>query len=81
MFRTQDNVDAAKPTSLVSLLTSRAVEHPGAGYAFLCDGESVGAELTYAELDRRARAIAAWLRELGSRGERGGYAGTASAPA
>lgn len=39
-------------------------------YIFLTDGDSETCELTYAELDRRARAIAAWLQSLGAEGER-----------
>ncbi len=39
-------------------------------YTFLTDGDSETCEFTYAELDRRARAIAAWLQSLGAEGER-----------
>ncbi|BFU90192.1 MAG: hypothetical protein NTAFB01_13790 [Nitrospira sp.] len=39
-------------------------------YIFLGDGDSETCELTYGELDRRARAIAAWLQSLGAQGER-----------
>jgi 8-amino-7-oxononanoate synthase/acyl carrier protein len=55
----------------VELLRHRA-RHQGdsRGYLFLVDGESEEAELTYAELDRQARAIAAWLQSHGLEGER-----------
>jgi amino acid adenylation domain-containing protein len=39
-------------------------------YTFLADGESEVCEITYGELDRKARAIAAWLQSLGAQGER-----------
>ncbi|MFL6261097.1 MAG: non-ribosomal peptide synthase/polyketide synthase [Thermoanaerobaculia bacterium] len=63
-------VAASDRTSLVSLLTFRAAQHPGLGYTFITDSESVGSTLTYAELDRRARSIGVWLREIGASGER-----------
>jgi amino acid adenylation domain-containing protein len=57
--------------TLVGLLRKRAddlADHPA--FIFLVDGETESCELTYGELDRRARAIAAWLQSLGARGER-----------
>jgi acyl-CoA synthetase (AMP-forming)/AMP-acid ligase II len=39
-------------------------------YIFLTDGDLETCELTYGELDRQARVIAAWLQSLGARGER-----------
>jgi len=39
-------------------------------YKFLVDGKPDGPELTYAELDRLARAIGAWLQQHSARGER-----------
>ena len=39
-------------------------------YIFLQDGETETNRLTYQELDRRARAIAAYLQKLGVKGER-----------
>lgn len=57
--------------NVVELLRQRALE--GAeqtAYVFLRDGESEIASLSYAELDRRARAIAAVLQERGGHGER-----------
>ncbi|MDF0668409.1 MAG: amino acid adenylation domain-containing protein [Nitrospira sp.] len=39
-------------------------------YTFLTDGESEACEVTYGELDRQSRAIAAWLQSLGAQGER-----------
>lgn len=39
-------------------------------YTFLPQGETQGAALTFGQLDRRARAIAARLQSLGGRGER-----------
>lgn len=40
------------------------------GYTYLVDGETTEASLTYEELDRRARAIAAVLQGAGAFGER-----------
>lgn len=49
--------------TLVGLATFRASEQPGRlAYRFLHDGEELEASLTYAELDQRARAIAALLQ-------------------
>lgn len=47
-------------TTLAEMLRWRAVMQPNmCGYTFLVDGETVEVSLTYEELDRRARAIAA----------------------
>ncbi|HZF07637.1 MAG TPA: amino acid adenylation domain-containing protein, partial [Thermoanaerobaculia bacterium] len=47
--------------SIAELLRSRASGTPDRGYVWLSQGEEVAARLTYADLDRRARAIAAAL--------------------
>lgn len=61
--------DGQPRSSLVDLLAWRAQRNPaGVPYTFLPDGESDPAQLTYAELDRRARAIAAVLQERGAAG-------------
>jgi len=58
-------------TSLVDLLDHRALQQPeNRAYTFLIDGEVEGAHLTYGELDRRARAIAAVLQQRVERGSR-----------
>jgi amino acid adenylation domain-containing protein/non-ribosomal peptide synthase protein (TIGR01720 family) len=55
--------------SLVELLQQRAESAPErVAYRFLDDGET--ARITYGELDRRARSIAAHLQETGALGER-----------
>jgi acyl-CoA synthetase (AMP-forming)/AMP-acid ligase II len=52
-----------EPRTLVELLHVRAQSQPDKlAYTFLVDGEREGARLTYAELDRSARAIAATLQ-------------------
>ncbi len=62
---------ADAPATLVELLRRRARHQGGRiAYAFLLDGEAEEATLTYAELDRRARAIGSRLQELGAAGER-----------
>ena len=58
-------------STLIDLLLQRALSAPsGAGYTFLADGERPESELTFPELDRRARAVAASMQRLGLQGER-----------
>ncbi|GAC1343812.1 MAG: fatty acyl-AMP ligase [Ktedonobacteraceae bacterium] len=60
-----------EPSTLVEILRWRALHQPDRmAYIFLKDGETEEAHLTYADLDRRARAIGAWLQGLGIAGER-----------
>jgi acyl-CoA synthetase (AMP-forming)/AMP-acid ligase II len=47
--------------SIAELLQRQAVERPDRGYTWLAQGEDVADRLTFAGLDRRARAIAAAL--------------------
>lgn len=57
--------------TLVDLLRSRALDQPQQQlYTFLQDGETEVTQLTYAALDRRARAIGAYLQQLGAHNER-----------
>ncbi len=59
------------PKTLLELLRQQAADHPERiGYWFLSDGEHETPPLTYAELDRRARAIAMLLHEHNAAGER-----------
>ena len=61
------------PVTLVELTVSRARTQPSAlAYRFLVSGEVDGEirEWTFADLDRRARAIGAWLQDAGYAGER-----------
>jgi len=58
-------------SSLVELLRWRAVQQPERrAYTYLIDGEIDGPQLTYAVLDRQARALAAALQRSAPRGER-----------
>ena len=60
-----------KINTLVDLLRSRADQHPDdLIYRFIQDNDSDIITVTYGELDRRARAIGAWLESLGANGER-----------
>ncbi|HXO21539.1 MAG TPA: AMP-binding protein, partial [Thermoanaerobaculia bacterium] len=60
-----------RPSTLFDLLAGRAGEQGDArAYTFLLDGETAEAHLTYAELDRQARAIGAALQALSAKGER-----------
>ena len=56
--------------SLVALLRHRAEESPERGYTWLAQGEETAARLTFADLDGRARAIAAALAGEVPPGER-----------
>lgn len=57
--------------NFVELARSRANEKPDrTAYVFLQDGENESGRFSFAELDRRARAIAARLQSLGMTGER-----------
>ena len=58
------------PSSLIQVLQARAAEHAVArAYTFLASGEEESAGLSFAELDRRARAIAAGLQRSGTERE------------
>ena len=59
------------PNDLVDLLNARAL-HEGerVAYTFLEDGRTETGSLTYGELDRAARRIAAWLLDHADRGDR-----------
>ena len=60
-----------KLSTLGDLLHYRAQYQPDKlAYIFLQDGETESGSLTYGELDKRARAIAASLQSLGASGER-----------
>ena len=69
-----DHPYAPDVQTLTALLRHRAVHQPDRiGYTFLDrDASSPGAahDRTYATLDRRARAVAAWLAAHGARGDR-----------
>ncbi|HZI14401.1 MAG TPA: fatty acyl-AMP ligase, partial [Myxococcus sp.] len=66
------STDLLLESSTLVELSRRRAEHQGEqrAYTFLLDGEGEEAHLTYAELDRRARAIGGFLQERGARGER-----------
>ena len=73
MSQTQENktVTNHTPTTLVELLRTRVKNEPDKhAYTFLIDGKKESAPLTYAELDRKARAIAAYLQQYQAKGER-----------
>ena len=64
------NIQATYP-NFVELACSRANEKPDqTAYVYLQDGENESGRLTFAELDNRARAIAARLQSMGMTGER-----------
>ncbi|GIX01631.1 MAG: hypothetical protein KatS3mg112_0568 [Thermogutta sp.] len=59
------------PTTLVELLRHRATYQPDdIAFIYLVDGETEEQPITYRELDRQARAIAAWLQTHDLVGER-----------
>jgi acyl-CoA synthetase (AMP-forming)/AMP-acid ligase II len=58
-------------STLVEILRWRALYQPDQlAYTFLQDGETEEVQLSYTDLDRRARAIGARLQSLGAYGER-----------
>ena len=58
-------------STLVDLLQYRALHQPQqTAYTFLKDGEIEAGNLTYQELDQRAKMIATHLQSLGTVGER-----------
>lgn len=60
-----------KFSTLVNLLQTRALNQPEQiAYTFYPDGETESDSLTYQELDRKARAIAAKLQSLQATDER-----------
>ncbi|HYP52685.1 MAG TPA: fatty acyl-AMP ligase, partial [Pyrinomonadaceae bacterium] len=62
---------APQASTLVELLRLRARRQPEqTAYTFLADGEREELSLTYAQLERRARSVAAYLQHTGARGER-----------
>ncbi len=64
-------MEKSEPKTLVEVLRWRALHQPDqVVYTFLLDGETEEAHLTYADLDRKARAIGALLQGLGMYGQR-----------
>lgn len=63
--------DIRIPSDLLALLQIRAQQQPdGVASIYLADGESEQSRLTYSELDRRSRAMAALLQAYGATRER-----------
>lgn len=63
--------EASFAPTLVDLLRQRAAYRPhDRAFTFLVDGEHEELNITYAELDRRARAVGAWLLDRGMKGKR-----------
>jgi len=59
------------PSNLIRMLRRRAKKSPDqTAFIYLLDGQSNQAVLTYAQFDRRARAIAAHLQNMGFAGQR-----------
>lgn len=66
-----DRDPLSHPVSLVDVLRWRAEMQPDrVAYIWLRDGDEVHAELSYRELDRRARAVAATLQDSTRPGDR-----------
>jgi acyl-CoA synthetase (AMP-forming)/AMP-acid ligase II len=58
-------------TTLVDVLRARAENQPDdTAYTFLDDGESPATTWTWSHVDRRARAVAAWLQDRVAPGDR-----------
>ena len=57
--------------TIVDLLRQRAAYRPhDRAFTFLVDGENEELNITYAELDQKARTIGAWLMDQGMSGKR-----------
>ena len=58
--------EASFAPTIVDLLRQRAAYRPhDRGFTFLVDGEHEELNITYAQLDRKARAVGAWLMDRG----------------
>jgi len=65
------NTEASIAPTIVDLLRQRAAYRPhDRAFTFLLDGENEELNITYAELDRKARAVGAWLASEGMAGKR-----------
>ncbi len=65
------NTEASFAETIVDLLRQRASYRPhDRAFTFLIDGENEELNITYAELDRKARALGAWLIASGMAGKR-----------
>ena len=63
--------EASFAPTIVDLLRQRAAYRPhDRAFTFLVDGEHDELNITYAELDRKARALGAWLIDRGMTGKR-----------
>ena len=63
--------EASFAPTIVDLLRQRAAYHPhDRAFTFLVDGENEELSITYAELDRKARAVGGWLMDQGMTGKR-----------
>ena len=63
--------DISFAPTIVDLLRQRAGYRPhDRAFTFLVDGEQEELNITYAELDRKARGVGAWLAASGMRGKR-----------
>ena len=63
--------EASFAPTIVDLLRQRSAYRPhDRAFTFLVDGENEERNVTYAELDRKARALGAWLVEHGMVGKR-----------
>ena len=63
--------EASFAPTIVDLLRQRAAYRPhDRAFTFLVDGEHEELNITYAELDRKARAVGGWLMDQGMTGKR-----------
>ena len=63
--------EASFAPTIVDLLRQRAAYRPhDRAFTFLVDGENEELNITYAELDRKARSVGAWLMDRGMVGKR-----------
>jgi len=68
---TVDHPHVPPVSTMVELLRWRATHQPERiAYTFLRDGEEDASDLTYGQLDRHVRAVAAWLQARADAGDR-----------
>jgi acyl-CoA synthetase (AMP-forming)/AMP-acid ligase II len=67
----QPKIINQQPKTIIELLRDRAINQADQhAYTFLIDGKKESEPLTYGQLDRQVRAIAAWLQQHQAQGER-----------
>lgn len=71
MYQLKQFPNQIQSENLIDLIQKRAIEQPNRiAYTFLGDGENITLDLTYKELDQKARSLGALFQNLGLTGKR-----------